>query len=517
MFRAGSVRVFVLAVLIAGCGFGRCWAVERDVLNAALETITAADLQQHVNVLADDTFEGRAAGSRGGRAAGGYLASQFERAGLRGRGDAGGYFQTFGVYRNLLGTLEGSDPELKQQFIVIGAHYDHVGYGTSRNSYGPTGYIHNGADDNASGTAALLELVDAFTKLPTAPKRSILFASWDGEEVGLLGSKHWVANPTVPRDRVAFAFNADMLGRLRNNKVEVYGSRTGRGLRQLVSRHNRDAGLDLDFTWELTANSDHFSFVTANIPVLMLFTGLHEDYHRPSDDADKINAAGMQQLTRLLFLLANEVADGPRVTEFRSAARGETPFARQQFEQPLPPPAPRCGVLWERRGEPADSIVLTQVDRGSAADVGGLRVGDRILQFAGQPVADDDRFRIDVLSAREPVAVIVQPANQAEPTTVIVRLNGDPVRVGVSWREDSAEPGTLLVTQVTPGSAAHQAGLRERDRIYEVAGRTFQNGDEFRQLVTTLPAPLELLVERRGRLQTMSLHVPPLASQKTGD
>ena len=100
---------------------------------------------------------------------------------------------------------------------------------------------------------------------------------------------------------------------------------------------------------------------------------------------------------------------------------------------------------------------------------------------------------------------------------MLFRSNGDPVRVGVSWREDSAEPGTLLVTQVTPGSAAHQAGLRERDRIYEVAGRTFQNGDEFRQLVTTLPAPLELLVERRGRLQTMSLHVPPLASQKTGD
>ena len=503
------VRVVLFVILVAGSWRGQSWAVERDVLNAALETITAADLQRHVNVLADDTFEGRAAGSRGGRAAGGYLATQFERAELRGQGDAAGYFQTFGAYRNLLGALEGSDPELKQQFILIGAHYDHVGYGTSRNSYGPTGYIHNGADDNASGTAALLELVDAFAKLPVAPKRSILFALWDGEEGGLLGSKHWVANPTVPRDRVAFAFNADMLGRLRNNKVEVYGSRTGRGLRQLVSRHNRDAGLDLDFTWELSANSDHFSFVTANIPVLMLFTGLHEDYHRPSDDAEKVNAAGMQQLARLLFLLAHELADSPRVTEFRSAARGETPFARQQFERPLPPPAPRFGVTWERRGEPADSIVLMQVDRGSAADVAGLRVGDRILQFADRPIADDDRFRIDVLAAREPVALQVQRANQPEPTTVKVRLNGDPVRIGISWREDQAEPGTLLVTQVAFGSAAQQAGLREHDRIYEIAGRTFRNDEEFRQLATTLPAPLELLIERRGRLQTIVLPVPP--------
>src|SRR5581483_3518130 len=136
---------------------------------------------------------------RGGHAAAVYLAQQFEKYKLAGGASPTSYFQVFSnQYRNLLGLLEGSDPTLREQVIVVSAHYDHVGYGNSQNSYGPIGFIHNGADDNASGDAGLLELVEAFTKLEQRPKRTILFAMWDGEEGGLLGSKHWVANPTLP-------------------------------------------------------------------------------------------------------------------------------------------------------------------------------------------------------------------------------------------------------------------------------------------------------------------------------
>ncbi len=178
--------------------------------------------------------------------------------------------------------LEGSDPDLKRDCILVGAHYDHVGYGTRRNSRGPWGYIHNGADDNASGVSGVLELAQAVTLLDSPPKRSILFALWDGEEKGLLGSKHWAAHPTVPLQDVVMAFNVDMIGRLRGNSVHVFGTRTARGLRRWASEANQLTDLLIDFSWELKANSDQFSFVERRIPTLMLHTGLHDEWHRPS-------------------------------------------------------------------------------------------------------------------------------------------------------------------------------------------------------------------------------------------
>jgi hypothetical protein len=206
-------------------------------------------------------------------AQGGYLLQLLEENHIQPAGEDGGYFQTFGSgYRNILGVIRGRDPKLQQEFIVIGAHYDHVGYGTQRNSFGPTGSIHNGADDNASGTAGVLEVLQAFTMLPEAPRRSIMFAFWDGEEKGLLGSKHWTSFPTVPLKQVVMAFNADMIGRLKNNRLEVYGARSAAGLRKLVSRNNTDFGLQLDFMWHVNADSDHYSSSSRTFRSLMLHT-----------------------------------------------------------------------------------------------------------------------------------------------------------------------------------------------------------------------------------------------------
>src|SRR5262249_45517286 len=161
-----------------------------------------------------------------------------------------------GNYHNILAVVEGSDPQLRDEYVLIGAHYDHVGYGNARNSYGPFGMIHNGADDNASGVAGMLEVARAVAQLASRPKRSILFAFWDGEEKGLLGSQYWVEHPTVPLKSVTLAINADMIGRLRNATVTVYGVRTVRGLRRLVSHQNQIANLLLDFTWENKPDSD---------------------------------------------------------------------------------------------------------------------------------------------------------------------------------------------------------------------------------------------------------------------
>ena len=265
----------------------------------AIETIRAEDLQKHVNVLASDTFEGREAGTRGGRAAGAYIVDELRKLNVRPSGGGNGYYQWFGNgMRNILVTIEGNDPRLKSECIVVGAHYDHVGFGDRSNSFGPIGYIHNGADDNASGVSGLLEMIEALGAGQPL-RRSVLFAFWDGEEKGLLGSKHWVTHPTVPLSQVVFTLNTDMIGRL-DESAEVLGVRTTRGLRSLVARHNREA-VTLRFNRDIVGDSDHHPFVERRIPYLMFFTGKHKDYHRPSDDVAKLTQKGCRALCESCF------------------------------------------------------------------------------------------------------------------------------------------------------------------------------------------------------------------------
>ncbi len=503
-----QVRSLWALILCLAATWG--WAADRAALESARGLIRASDLQRHVDVLADDSFEGREAGTRGGRAAAGYLVSILQRHGLQGAGDGGGFYQAFGPgHRNILALLPGSDPTVRDEVILIGAHYDHVGYGTPTNSYGPTGYIHNGADDNASGVAGLLELIDAFTHLPEAPQRSILFAFWDGEEKGLLGSKHWAASPTLPLSRVKLAINLDMIGRLRKGRLMVYGARTSYGLRRLISEQNTDPDLWLDFTWEMKDNSDHYTFYDAGIPSLMIHTDLHDDYHRPHDDAHKINSAGIERVGRLLFNLLNAASDRGRTFPFRTASRRESPMDQRRAEQPAPPLPPRLGVWWDDETAAGKGIVVTRINRGSAAERAGLQVGDRILQFAGKVLESDAQFRRDVLSAPSLATVTIERGGEEGPRQIQVPLNGGPVRLGVSWREDRAEPGVLLVTVVVPGSPAHDAGIRTGDRIYRIGGQEFAHGEAFRTLALSLPAPLEVQVERQGRLHNVTLNATP--------
>lgn len=503
-------RTLIAVALVAAFPFSIS-AAEHAAVRRALESIDAGQLRRHVDVLADDTFEGREAGSRGGRAAAGYIVGELQRHGLQPAGIDGGYFQSFGNgYRNILAMIEGRDPTVREQVILLGGHYDHVGYGTARNSYGPTGYIHNGADDNASGTAGLLELVEAFAGLPEPPRRTLLFAFWDGEEKGLLGSKHWAANPTIRLDKIALAVNLDMIGRLNGRKLEVHGTRTGFGMRQLVSRANEGIDLNLDFVWKLEANSDHYSFYERNVPVLMLHTGLHNDYHRPSDDAEKVNGDGMQQVTRLLFNVADQLAEGSTGKGFRSAASRETTGTSSSTATSRPLPGPRLGVAW--KSDDRDGFVVTQVVAGTPAEVAGLQIGDRLQMFNGVPIESEQQFRIDVLAAAPLATLTVQREPDDEPREIAVRLAGHPSRLGITWSEDDAEPGSIILTSVVPGSASSVAGLATSDRVYEISHQRFANGDEFKELALSLPGPLEMLVERGGRVRRISLPVPPVVA-----
>ncbi|MEX0612516.1 MAG: M20/M25/M40 family metallo-hydrolase [Pirellulales bacterium] len=400
-----------------------------------MDSITADELYQHVEVLADDVYEGRAAGSRGGRAAAQYLVKQLQPYSFTPAGSGGDYVQRFGNgWQNVLVLLPGDDPDLQREVIVVGAHYDHVGYGNRSNSYGPIGRIHNGADDNASGIAVLLETMEAFATSGLRTRRSILFALWDGEERGLVGSRHWLANPTLSVDRVKLAITIDMVGRLRGGRLYVLGTRSGYGLRRLMSGPVEDP-LWLDFSWELHDNSDHWPFLERRVPVALLHTGLHRDYHRPSDDVEKINREGMREVSRYLLAVLLKVANEDRLPQFRGRVTRETDGMRRTLEQPL---APASLQDW--------------------------------------------------------------PAHRPPP------------RLGISWREDDAERGSVFLTRVVDGTPAAAAGLAVHDRIYELNGQAFADAAAFESAITALldsgQPEFTMLTERRGHVRTITVKMP---------
>ncbi len=412
MRRIDPFRILAFSLVLAVAAFALATSNARGGENlsarAAAASITAGDLRRHAEVLADDTFEGREAGTAA--AARPPAICSASSSGIRSRAPAhrAATIRSFGAdYRNLLAMIEGSDPKLKDEVILVSAHYDHVGYGNYRNSFGPTGYIHNGADDNASGVSTLLEVVEAAAMLDPRPKRSILFAFWDGEEKGLLGSKHWTSNPTVPLARVRTMVNMDMVGRLRNNRLEVSGTRTASNLRQLVSRHNDGANLLLDFTWEMKDNSDHYPFYSRGMPIVMLHTGLHSDYHRPSDDVDKLEFEGMRRVATLVFGVVSGLADEEKLPGFRGTVRRESSYWQQTVEAPLAPLPSRLGISWDPRDAAAPGLRVTRVVRGSAADAAGLTVGDRLVRFAGRELSPSEDFTALVLSSASPVQATI--------------------------------------------------------------------------------------------------------------
>ncbi|MGQ0552229.1 MAG: M28 family peptidase [Planctomycetota bacterium] len=282
--------------------------------------ITADEILEHVEILASDAYEGREAGAPGERLAAAYLVKQLERAAERQRqagvppelrlqpaGPEDSWFQDFTIprpngdllARNVLARLPGSDPELRDEALVVGAHYDHVGFGENGNALDRPGEIHNGADDNASGTATLLDLATSLAGAGWQPRRTILFQWYSGEELGLLGSKHWVNNSTHPLEDTVFMINMDMVGRLTGRTLVVGGTGTSPGLGELASGLCEELGLNMIDDPPGTAPSDNTSFYEKSIPALFLFTGLHEQYHKADDDLEFLNAAGAADVGRL--------------------------------------------------------------------------------------------------------------------------------------------------------------------------------------------------------------------------
>jgi Peptidase family M28 len=397
------VRLFgvLIALMAANLCVARACAQDATT-ESAVQAVNADELYDHVATLADDALEGRLVGSRGGHAAGQYIVQQLQKYAVQPGGNDGDYFQACERGgRNILAVLPGGDQQLSNEYIVVGAHYDHVGDGSQGHALGAIGKIYNGADDNASGVAELLETIEVLTKAHADCRRSVLFAFWDGEEMGFLGSKDWTAHPTVPLDAVKLDINLDMVGRLREGKLEVVGTRTGYNMRRLVSGAVEDP-LWLNYTWELKPNSDHWPFLEHNIPAVMFHTGLHADYHKPTDDVEKINREGMREIGRYLVATIVRAANADALPPYRAAGRDETVAMQTAIEKqqtsaatlnhvPGTPPL-RLGLAWRTDDAEPGSVLVTDAATNSPAAVAMLAAGDRIDAINGQAFADEDAF-----------------------------------------------------------------------------------------------------------------------------
>jgi hypothetical protein len=291
---------------------------------------------------------------------------------------------------NVVALLPGSDPLLADEMVVVGAHFDHLGRGGEGSMEPDSRAIHNGADDNASGTAVMLEVARQLMAAPR-PGRSVLFIGFNGEERGLLGSGFYVTNPTLPLDRTVAMINLDMVGRLRDNTVTVFGLATATEWDDLLDA----AGAELDRPLTLSrmpdgyGPSDHSSFYGRGIPVLHFFTNTHEDYHRPSDDWQKIDADGMERIARLVATLTLQIAG--------TAGVPSVTLTLVRTQPPAPAPAsgqPSGGGYGPYFGSIPDmstidtGVRLTGVRDGSPAARAGLKAGDVIVAFDGSEVTN---------------------------------------------------------------------------------------------------------------------------------
>lgn len=294
-------------------------------------------------------------------------------------------------------------PGLTNEYIVIGAHYDHLGFG-KQFSMAPSEVpkLHPGADDNGSGTAAVIEMARYFAKLPRL-KRGILFVTFTGEEIGLLGSSHFVANPPLPLENCAAMINMDMVGRMVDGKFFVAGLGTGSNLKEVVDGVLAgEASLKPDLSENLNiGGSDHSSFSAKQVPALLFFSGLHSDYHKPSDTWDKIQPEPYAQLVRVIAATAAELASVDQRTEFRRVA---APPAAAGGSAPASGYGPYFGSVPDFAEVPG-GVRLAEIRAGSPAEKAGLQGGDILTEFDGKKV-DNLQDYTYVLRAKQPGDVV---------------------------------------------------------------------------------------------------------------
>lgn len=281
--------------------------------------------------------------------------------------------------KNVVAVLDGEGPHANET-IVIGAHYDHLGFGGAGSLAPWTTDIHNGADDNASGTATLLEVAQRLATSGQKPHRRIVFIAFTGEEKGLYGSAHYVRQPRFPLENTIAMFNLDMVGRLTDDKFAVYGTGTAKEFDPLVEKLCEQFGFKLTKHAGGFGPSDHNSFYAKKIPVLHLFTGTHNDYHRPSDDSEKLNIAGMRRVADFLVdvVKATDSNEGrPSYVEIRRV---------ESISGPAEGDRPSFGSMPAYPNPVKDGVLLEAVLEGTAADKAGIKGGDVLTKFGDDKI-----------------------------------------------------------------------------------------------------------------------------------
>ena len=300
------------------------------------------------------------------------------------------------------------------EYVLVGAHYDHLGRGgtSSLERAGEENKIHPGADDNASGTAWTMELAAALAKErrehPEKFRRGVIFALWSGEEIGIIGSAAFCEKPPVPLEKITAYVNADMVGRLRDNKLTLQGVGSSHAWRRLIEKRNVAAGFNLTLQDDPYLPTDVTSFYPKNVPVLNFFTGAHDDYHRPTDTADKINYAGLERITKFseqLVLELLQMAERPDLAKVeRSTQDGG---GRETLRAYL-------GTIPDYTSSDVKGVKLSGVRGASPAEKAGLKGGDVVVEFAGQKIANiyDYTYALDAVKIGVPVEVVVERAGQ---------------------------------------------------------------------------------------------------------
>lgn len=355
----------------------------------------AKRIKKHLSYLASDKLEGRGTGTKGEQEAAKYLIKQFEKIGLQPKGDNGSFLQGFPARKglppnisyvqaaNIVGFLDnGSD-----KTIVVGAHYDHLGKGDQGSSLeaNSNGFIHNGADDNASGTSGLLELARFYAKNKIKEKHNFLFIFFSGEELGLIGSKFYCDNATIDLKSVNFMLNMDMIGRYREEKgltIGGYGTSSfwGKNIPEITK--NQEVKYNVDSAG--VGPSDHTSFYLKNIPVLFFFTGAHQEYHKPTDDANLINYDGEVKILNLAKAVIDKVEESPKLDFVQVANNPHAGNARSSFKVTM-------GIIpdyaFDKGGVKVDGVT-----KGRPAEKAGIQTGDIIMKLGENSTNDVQEY-----------------------------------------------------------------------------------------------------------------------------
>ena len=310
--------------------------------------------------------------------------------------------------QNVVALLPPSASTDNTEYVIVGAHYDHIGHGEigSLARKGEEGQIHNGADDNASGTAVVLELAatlsEAYQEHPEKFRRGIIFALWSGEELGLIGSTHFVNHPTVPLEKVAAYLNFDMVGRLRDNKLILQGVGSSSVWTKLIEKRNIPIGFNLTLQADPYLPTDVTAFYPKEVPVLSFFTGGHEDYNRPTDDIETLNYEGLDRISKLAHGIISDLISATERPEYVRVERSQSEEGSRDTLRAY------LGTIPDYTTE-GTGVKLSGVRAGGPADKAGLKGGDIIVEFGGQAITNiyDYTYALDAVKIGVPIEVVV--------------------------------------------------------------------------------------------------------------